>query len=393
MAASILKQSKKLFIRLLVFAIVLSPLWMWLAWRWSHKRKLVIAIIDKTVLTSAGQEHISLNWVLNQERFTRDNTELYQHDRDYFGFFPLHNEKFRLKGLERFSEDQLRRLSDDADAAYLTDEYGVYNNEWYGHKNEKERSGMVYGGMSVQDLYFLQQMKARHKLIITEFNCIGSPTADPLRREFGESFGIRWTGWVGRYFESLDTARNKELPRWLVGNYRVQHNGRWPFTKSGIVFVHSDDRIIILENGTDLDKEFPHIFFTEEGQRHYGLPESIRYNYWFDIIEADTTYNHLIATFRIDANARGQKELSAGGINMAFPAIAVHINRDYRFFYFAGDFCDSPVGLATSYFKGVGYFNRIMYSNRDPQERAGFFWRIYRPLVTRILNDYYARGK
>src|SRR5882762_5839287 len=173
MAASFLKKAGKLFIRLMLLAVVLLPLWMWLAWRLTHKRKLVVAIVDKTVLTAKGQEHISFNWVLNQEKFTRDSTELYQHDRDYFGFFPLSHEKFRLKGLERFSEDRLKQLSDDADGVYLT------------------------GGMSTQDLYFEKQMQAKHKLIIAEFNCIGSPTPDLVRNEFGESFGVRWTGWVG----------------------------------------------------------------------------------------------------------------------------------------------------------------------------------------------------
>lgn len=390
MAAPFLMQPKKIFIRLLLLVVILLPLWMWLAWRLTHRRKLVIAIIDKTVLTTGGQEHISLSWVLNQERFTRDSTELYQPERDYFGFFPLHNDKFRLKGLERFGEGQLRRLSDDADAAYLTDAYGVYSNEWYQHKNERERSGTIYGGMSAQDLYFLQQMKARRKLIITEFNCIGSPTPDGIRRGFEESFGIRWSGWVGRYFESLDTGRNKDLPWWLVNNYRLQHNGRWPFSRSGIVFVHADDRIVIAEDGTHLDKEFPHISFTEEGRRHYGLPAGTRYNYWFDVITADTAYNHIIATFTIDANMKGQRELAANGISTSFPAIAAHTGADYRFFYFAGDFCDNSMGLATSYFKGVGYLNWLMYNRHDPQERASFFWKVYRPLVTRILNDYYA---
>lgn len=366
---------------------------MWLAWRLTPRRRLVVAIIDKTVLTAQGQEHVSLNWVLNQEKFTRNNTDLYQRERDYYGFFPLSNDKFKLKGLERFSEDQLQRLSNDADLAYLTDTYGIYGNEWYKHKNEKERSGIVYGGMSQQDLYFLKLMQARHKLIITEFNCLGSPTGDPLRSDFERSFGVHWTGWIGRYFDSFDTTVNKELPHWLVNNYRRRHNGKWPFKKSGIAFIHRDDRIVVLEKGTHLNKEFPYIFSDEEGHSHYGLPRRTRYNYWFDIIEVNTSFNHTIATFKIDANEEGLKELKDNGISPDFPAIAVHLNKDYRFFYFAGDFCDNPIGLSASYFKGAGYFDWLLYNRQDPHERAGFFWKVYRPLVTKILNDYYHLGK
>ncbi len=35
------------------------------------------------------------------------------------------------KGLERFNAQQLDQLSTDAKAAYLTDTYGVFSNEWY----------------------------------------------------------------------------------------------------------------------------------------------------------------------------------------------------------------------------------------------------------------------
>lgn len=350
---------------------------------------MVIAIIDKTVLTAKGQEHISLNWVLNQEKFSKTNTELYHKERDYFGFFPLDKQKFQLKGLERFSTEQLDQLGNDADAAYITDAYGIYKNEWYGEGNEKERSGIVYGGMSQQDLYLLQLMQKKHKLIITEFNCLGSPTAPAVRNEFEHSFGVKWTGWIGRYFESFDTTTNKELPSWLIKNYLAQHNNRWPFTKSGIAFVHSDDRVVILENNTHLNQELPFIYSSEEGQGHYGLPAKTSYSFWFDIIEPDTSFNHVISSFQIDVNDAGKKVLAAYGLSEKFPAVTVHLNNDYRFFYFSADFADNPIGFNSSYFKGVKYFKWMMYNSRDPLERKSFFWKLYQPLVTTILNDYY----
>ncbi len=88
--------------------------------------------------------------------------------------------------------------------------------------------------MSKEDIGLLQRMKDKHKLIITEFNTIGSPTPPEIRRQFEEMFAIRWSGWIGRYFENLDTTVNKELPRWLINNYLSQHNHRWPFKKDGV---------------------------------------------------------------------------------------------------------------------------------------------------------------
>ncbi len=389
MALPVLKTSIGSFLRAILLLLLLLPVWMLIIWLCTDKRKLVIAIIDKTVLTTKGQEHISLNWVLNQEKFSKTNTDLYRKERDYFGFFPLDKQKFQLKGLERFSTEQLDRLSVDADATYITDAYGIYKNEWFGQGDEKERSGIVYGGMSAQDLYLIQQMRKKHKLIITEFNCLASPTAPAVRTEFEHTFGVKWTGWIGRYFESFDTTTNKELPSWLIKNYKLQHNGAWPFTKSGIAFVHSDDRIVILENNTHLNKELPYIYSSEEGQNHYGLPAVTSYSFWFDVIQPDTAFNHVISHFQIDVNDAGKKLLDSSGLNARFPAITVHLNDDYRFYYFSADFADNPISFTSSYFKGVHYFRWLMYNSRDPLERKSFFWKLYQPLVTTILNDYY----
>lgn len=389
MASPFLKTSIGSFLRAVILLVLLLPIWMLIIWLCTDKRKLVIAIIDKTVLTAKGQEHISLNWVLNQEKFSKTNTDLYQRGRDYYGFFPLEKNKYQLKGLERFSTEQLDQLSIDADAAYITDAYGIYKNEWYGQGDEKDRSGIVYGGMSQQDLYLLQQMQQKHKLIVTEFNCLASPTSPTVRNEFEHSFGIRWTGWIGRYFESFDTTKNQEIPSWLIKNYKAQHQGRWPFTKSGIAFVHSDDRIVILENETHLTNELPYIYSSEEGQRHYGLPAKTSYSFWFDVIQPDTTYNRVISVFKLDLNASGKKLLDSNGLKASFPAITVHLNNDYRFYYFSADFADNPISLTSSYFKGVPYFKGLMYNNHDPLERKSFFWKLYQPLVTTIFNDYY----
>jgi len=341
------------------------------------------------VLTTKGQEHISLNWVLNQEKFSLTNKKLYQRERDYFGFFPKENEKYQIKGLERFSFQLLDQLSIDADAVYITDSYGIYRNEWFKKGDAKERSGIIYGGMSDKDEYFLEQMKAKHKLIITEFNCLASPTSRRVRNNFEKAFGISWTGWIGRYFETFDTLKNEEIPKWLINNYRNQHNGNWSFSKSGIAFVNSDDRIVILENETHLNNELPMIYASEEGRKHYRLPQNCNYPFWFDIVTPDTSFNHVIARFNIDVNKKGVAILKQNGLPSSFPAITAHINKDYRFFYFSADFADNPISFNSSYFKGVPYFKWFMHNNREPLERKAFFWKIYQPLVTTILKDYY----
>lgn len=393
MATPFLKLRTGRLLGTLLVLLLLMPLWLWLAWLLTEKRVLVLAIIDKTVLTTKGQEHISLNWVLNQEKFSKKNAELYNREKDYFGFFPLDNNKYQLKGLERFSNERLQQLSQDVDVAYLTDTYGIYNNEWYRQGDDKARSGMVYGGMSRQDLYFIQQMRKKNKLIITEFNCLASPTDSSVRAGFEKTFGIRWTRWIGRYFDSFDTTRNQELPRWLVDLYKKQHGGQWPFTKRGIAFVSAGDKILILEADTHLHQTLPQIISGKEAQQHYGLPETMQYSFWFDVISPDLQLNQVISRFKIDVNEAGKAAMVKNGIPAVFPAITAHINNDYRFFYFSADFADNPISLSSSYFKGMPFFSSFMYNRHDPLDRTGFFWKVYQPLVTTILNDYYTTGR
>jgi hypothetical protein len=383
------KRRKKILIILLIIFIIGLPLWMWIAWLLTPERKMVVAIIDKTVLNEKRQEHVSLMWILNHERFLKNNSQLYDLQKDYFGFFPLKNEQFYLKGLERFNESQLQQLTADADAAYLTDAYGIYRNEWYRVYDDKDRSPVVYGGMSEQDMYYLEQMKAAHKLIVAEFNCIDSPTSDYIRSRFDSAFGVKWTHWVGRYFDSFDTTINLELPKWVYRNYMAQNNGQWPFKKSGICYVRTDDKIVILEKDTHLDREIPHINFNREAQDHYGQPERIKYSFWFEINTIDSLRNRSIATFEVEANQKGREELNRNGIPITFPAITIHTDNDYKFFYFSADFCDNPIKMTTSYFKGIRFFKWLFYNTKDPVERNSFFWTVYRPLITTILNEYY----
>lgn len=389
MAAPVLKTRTGSLIRILIMVVVLTPLWLYIAWLLTEKRKLVVAIVDKTVLNKKGQEHVSINWILNQEKFTKNRKELYNREKDYYGFFPLDDQKFQVKGLERFSNSRLEQLSKDVDLVYLTDTYGIYKNEWYHENTDTAVTGILYGGMSQQDLYFIKQMQARHKLIITEFNCLATPTHPAVRTSFEKAFGIRWTKWIGRYFPSLDTANNPDLPRWLTELYRKKHNGSWPFTKSGIALVNTDDHVLILENNTHLKQELPLIISGKEEQQYYSLPASIPYSFWFDVIVPDSSHNRVLSSFKIEVNKAGEKLLAAHNLQPTFPAITAHVSSDYRFFYFSADFSDNPLSLSSSYFKKIAWFKMFLYNRKDPLDRNSFFWNVYQPMVTRILNDYY----
>ena len=380
---------RKKLLKGFIFLIIALPLIMWLAWFLTPNTTLVLAIVDKTVLTKKGQEHISLNWVLNHEKYTKTSEKSYDVSHDYFGFFPEKEQKFKLKGLERFSNSKLNQLSNDADLVYFTDTYGIYNNEWYEDGDINERSGILYGGLSDKDLQLLKLMKEKNKLIITEFNTIGSPTEKGNRKDFEELFKLKWTGWTARFFDNLDVRENKEIPAWLVRNYKKAHKGDWPFKKSGVAFVNDRDDVVILEQDTHLNEAMPYILTNEQFQQEYSLPASIKYPFWFDIMIPNKRINETVSEFNLDMTPEGIAELKKNNIPVKFPAVTRHLKEDYKFFYFSGDFADNPVPLESSYFKWIGIFKNFFYDQRNVMERGSFFWNFYKPLLTNILKDYH----
>ncbi len=376
---------KKRIVTAVLIAIISVPLWMWLGWLLTPKKKMVAVIVDKTALPK-GEQHASFTWVLNNQRFTKTKTALYKNDNDYFGFFPLKDEKFRVKGLERFSAEMLEKLSNDADLVYFTDTYGVYNNEWY----KKSEAGMIYGGMSEQDILLLQKMKAKHKLIISEFNTIGPPTSEKNRADFESLFGVKWSGWTGCYFASLNTLKNRELPSWIVNGYKKENNGEWPIQKAGIVLVNTENKVVILEEGTHLTSALPVILLNKIERKKYHLPAQTAYPFWFDVMQYDSSINEAVAQFQLNVNAAGKQILQNRNLPVRFPAILMHQKTDYNFYYFSGNFCDNPISLNSSFFKGIGVMNSLFYHSDDINNRRNFFWNFYRPLMTEITIDYYS---
>jgi hypothetical protein len=372
---------------LFFYAVIFLPFWMFLIWLIWPKTILDIAIIDKTVLFKSGQEHASLNWVLRNNKYSKANGNLYKVGRDYYGFFPDKNKKFDLKGLENISIKNLDKLANNAQMAYITDTYGIYSKEWYLASNITERQRLLYGGLSKQDMYFLHKMKSKKKLIITEFNTFATPTPLDVAKDFETTFKVKWTGWVGKYFDSFDTTQNKELPKWLVENYKKQNKNIWPFKKSGIAFVNKSDKIVVLEYIRHLNAEVPFILTRKAEQEKYDIPKSMKYPFWFDIVQTSRA-NKIVSFYDLKVNDLGMKVLNENNIPSQFPAVIEHYRSDYKFFYFCGDFADNPISQAGSYFKGISYFRKLFYNNDIAAERVSFFWEFYQPMIKNILADY-----
>lgn len=342
------------------------------------------------MLTKIGLEHRALDWVLQHRKYFKPNGDSYSPEQDYLGFFPLKNDSFLIKDLSKLTEKQIDSLSSSTDMTYFTDSYGIYNNEWYRKQNVSEHSEKVYGGLDKNDVLFLQKMKEKKKLIMAEFNFFATPTSPSVRIKAENLLGLKWSGWTGRYFEQLDTIKNPELPKWVVRLYKEQHQNKWPFTKPGIVFVHSDETIAILEKETDLKREVPMVKSFKYGVEKYGIPKEIRYPYWFDITLSTDTGNRIISYYELYPNERGDSVLHHHNIPKIFPAAFENISAS-PYYYFCGDFTDSPIRKTFDEIIGMEYFKMFVLNESDLNDRTPFFWRYYLPMTTKILDNYFRK--
>lgn len=379
---------KKVIINIFLYGFLLFPVILWLLWFVKPAHKTNILIVDKSVLTSDAVKHRTLNWMLIHRKYVKPNGEFYSASSDYLGFFPMKNEQYKIKDLSGFSDYQIDSLAIKTDMIFFADTYGIYHQEWFKKNSEPAKNTKkLYGGLDSSDVFFIKKMMEKKKLIMAEFNFFATPTTSAIRAEAENLLGLKWSGWSGRYYGQLDTIENPELPKWIVSLYKKQHDNRWPFTKSGVIFVHSDETIEILEKDTDLDFEAPVVKSFDYTVSKFSVAKKINYSSWFDIVLSTNTGNRVLSYYEISANARGDSIMRSQNIPKIFPA--VFENLDNKFYYFCGDFLDSPVEDTPRKILGIQYFKLFVLNENDLNDKSPFFWKYTFPLTSKILSDYF----
>jgi hypothetical protein len=228
--------------------------------------------------------------------------------------------------------------------------------------------------------------------VISEYSILESPTAPEIRKQFETLFGLTWSGWTCRYFESFDSSKNHELPSWLVNNYKVRNAGQWPFKKSGLAFVSSLGEIVILEELVHLDNPLPFISIAKGKQINFQVQDKVKFAFWFDIVVPDTSINKVVANFDIGFTQKGRDELTKHNIPVNIPAVISHQGNDYQFYYFSGSFCSTnTLSASSSHYKWIAGFKHFFYNEDETVESSSFFWTFYRPLMATILGNYYKK--
>ena len=374
-----------IIILILVFAL---PFVKFVRWSFQEKKPIDVVILDKTVPTLERLNHKSLTWILNNSRFVKkEKKNSYSYKNDYYGFAPTRPLKDRGNTKKEYHVSEMLELPERIDAIYFTDAYGVFFNDWYVGVNKSRRSRKIYGGLNNTDYLLVNEMKNRNKLIILEYNTLDYPTPAFESYRTQEKLGITFTGWSGKYFSTLDTTA-KNFPVWMTSMYRKEHKKPWTYTKSGIVLL-SEKNIIVLEEGTHLKDAVPYIVTDEENCEKFGVPSSVAFDKWFDII--DPMDGNVISKFSLGTTALGDTLLSGKMLGNTFPAVTQD-SATRRIYYFSGDFANNKVDFCTSRLKGFNGIKGLSYSDK-PADTRRFFWLYYKPLVNAIFSDYYATLK
>ncbi|MDN3670838.1 hypothetical protein QWY93_16070 [Echinicola jeungdonensis] len=376
-----------LFVILIIsIPIFIIPAISHLIWKVKPSFSHQFTILDKTVPDEERLEHRAIFWTLNHLKINKPNGLPYNFKEDYLGFFPKENAPHTIRDLSGYSAKQIDSLAINTDAFYLVDSYGVYDADFSDQKTGKI-SKKIYGGLTENDLELLDQLIKKKKLVIAEFNSMGAPTQEDLRLSFEKKMKIRWTGWISRYFDELDTLVNEELPNWLIKNYKNQHGNIWHFKGSGQVFVHESGQVEILKFGEDLTIEVPHVTSPYNSQTEIPLPKSVNFPYWFEIIRISRDYE-VISYIDLSPNKSGLKKLQEMGLPQYFPATIHRKNGEGDIYYFTGDFADNPIGMKTSSFAGFPWLKKMTTHRFDYSNRTSFYWNYYFPLLNHITKKH-----
>ncbi|MBI2619432.1 MAG: hypothetical protein HYW57_05070 [Ignavibacteriales bacterium] len=370
----------------LVFSLFMTPVLMYLAWFLTPASPYSVLVIDKTSIDQRGVERSSFYWTMKHRKITKGNGAFYLPSIDYRGFVPLRDTMYLVTGLEGLGESEIDSLASHFDAAYYIDTYGVSAAEWTTKIPEDDPSRRLYGGLANEDLLFLTMMRNRGKPILSEFNLMASPTSDTLRQRTQELLGLQWTGWTGRYFATLDTVANPDFPLWILLAYEKQYGTQWEYRLPGVILVHLDGRLIVLEAETYLLDAMPTIVTAEDVADYFGVPAEIPYPFWFDVTFPDQT-NTVISTFVLRTNQYGDSLLASLDLPREFPA-AIIGKQAPTFYYFCMDASDNPEPPEFfARFTGIEWLRWLFYDPNDLTNRRRFFWEYYLPMMSQILDE------
>ncbi len=360
-----------IFLFVLLLAIVGAPFILWFI---APYHQLDVWVVDKTVPYPDFREHAGLFWLLDNNKIAKPGTRiLYDMRSDYYGFYPISKNEWRTIPMPVTSKKP--------DLIYIADTYGVYRDDYMQKRLQGEGSTLLYGGLNNQDYATLQGALGGGNTLIAEFNTAASPTNSRDRELFSRLIGLKWSGWIGNFYENL--ARDGGVPNWVVLNWESMSKIPWNFFGSGLVLFDDTGKVEVLSQSEDLGRSAMKIIFDTPWDRTIGVHKPISYRYWFEWISADKLVEE-VAHYKLDLTPSGKQKLDALGLPDTFPAIVRFKNEQFTSWYFAGDFADLQFSGTTYAMRGIQTIKRL-FADDTVDNNSYFFWKVYAPLMDFIL--------
>ncbi len=370
---------KKMIVFLLLLGLLLAlPAIVWFA---KSNENLQVAIINKTAPSEEYREHHGLIWLLNHYQYEQSSGEKYNANNDYYGFSPDETTKtYDIKSIP----DSL----DGVDLIYVADTYGVYEEDlpWTVEDNgeDEEAPSLIDGGLEMEEWQTVkEQVINGGSDLVVEFNSFASPTTERVQEDVTDFLGLNWSGWTGRHFLELSKSGD-EIPSWITSRYE-DSSRIWDYEGGGFVLVNdvTGEIVVLSEELGEVETDGISVEFTEQGSEMFSLKDSPSYNYWFDISEAKSD-DTILANYRWDLGEIGSEKLREHGIPEEFPAVFHNKTKASNVFYFAGDFVDIAEVPRFHQYEGYAAFRSLLsFESFSPE--TSFFWKTYRPMMTRIF--------
>ncbi|MCW3794630.1 hypothetical protein OM416_23820 [Paenibacillus sp. LS1] len=341
----------------------------WIMWQSQAPVPLNIMIIDKSRPDESHQGHKGLVWLLNQQKIVQQTGEHYSYEEDYYGY----DLQDGLPQMKRLLPDEVT----DTDLIYLT----ANRSSLSAHKNERKQDG-VYEGLTIYDVQKIREAAYKGVTIVAEYSALANTASKMTREQLYPILGVNSSGWQGKSVSNLQSI--EEVPRWVRANYEQREKKKWPYHGAGMLLVHVDGQVMVLEKGPDVKTGNLQIAFTPEGRDWSGITQDIHYSGWFDIIVPQEK-NSILAWYKTDLTETGEQKLVDVGIPAEFAALVRY--DDYnRSYYMAGSFGEM---------KHYSFWRRIrgwevVRSKLTPDQKEipdMFYWKVYVPVMKHILEE------
>jgi len=353
--------------------LVLAP---FMLWQLEPYRELNVWAVDKTVPYPDYREHAGLFWILKNEKISKPGAkQLYDEKSDYFGFYPYAKDEWRSVSLPA--------TGPRPDIVYITDTYGVYKDDYMQKRLSGEISSKIFGALTSEDVQTIGRNLGAGNTFIAEFNTAASPTNLRDRLMLGRLLGVKWRGWIGKYFEDL--TEGKEVPPWVIVNYEAEYGEKWNYFGRGFIILSDDDRIVVLTEGEDVGPGGLEFSFREPWAENLKFRKPVSYRYWFEWT-APEAGSKIVADYNFDLKASGKAKLEARGLPLRFPAVLLYENTQYTGWYFAGDFAESNFAAAPFRMRGISWLKKLLVDD-SVDSNVYFYWKAYVPLMRSILKD------